>query len=136
MNCFCFNSSSVYYYVLLVPVQYYTITRDSAYVLKHGLDDDTAPAAGAEPHQLEEDARYLLEQESNEGLVELLRDASLSLIHAEDLEFLRRIGCGGFGMVCDDLYSFTKRAWFCRGGLFGAVEWNLDCMQEALGVCS
>ena len=33
-----------YYYVLLVPVQYLTITRDSKYVLQNGLDDATATA--------------------------------------------------------------------------------------------
>jgi hypothetical protein len=32
----------VYYYILLVPVQYATITRDSQYVLRNGLDEATA----------------------------------------------------------------------------------------------
>jgi hypothetical protein len=86
----------VFYYVMLVPVLYLTVSRDSAYVLRHGLDEGTARS---EPHQLEADARYLLARHDNTELVGLLGDASLSLIKADELHLVRRVGCGGFGEV-------------------------------------
>lgn len=89
----------MYYYVFLVPVQYWTVLRDSEFILKNGLDEGIAVSGTEEPHQLEEDARYLLAQDENKELINLLADASLSLIHADELQLVRRVGVGGFGEV-------------------------------------
>lgn len=103
----------VYYYVLLVPVQYFTITKDSEYVLKNSLDDDIGMRVPEEPHQLEEDARYLLAQDENQEILNLLSDASLSLIGSNELELVRRIGVGGFGEVGLDQSRFVHGLpWF------------------------
>jgi hypothetical protein len=111
----------LYYYVLLVPVQYITITRDSKYVLRNGLDEGTAHFRTDEPHQIEEDARYLLAREENtEELVRLLGDASVSLIRSEELTLIRRVGCGGFGEVFQASWNGTIVA--CKKLLAFAVN--------------
>ncbi len=43
----------IYYYIMLVPVQYLTITRDSQFVLRNGLDEATAGAVDEVGHHLE-----------------------------------------------------------------------------------
>ena len=100
----------VVYYALLVPVFYVTITRDSKYVLMHSLD--SALADEGNNVQFEEDARYLLQQheQSNEELVDVLGDASVSLVKAEELDLVRRVGVGGYGEVFEGWWCGTHVA--------------------------